>query len=124
MLFRSPHDIQIRELTSGKSRIETALELGLRFNIAPKLSIEDGRDAVRMILPLCFFDEEKTKRGILALRNYKKEFDIINKCFKLNHKHDWASHGADAFRYIALMISEPRRTQRKQMQAAPQHWMA
>ena len=102
----APHDIQIREFTNGKSRLETALELGLRFMIAPKLSIEDGIDAVRAILPKCFFNEATTRRGLLAIKNYKKEFDNKNNTFKLQPKHDWASHGADAFRYLAVSYRE------------------
>jgi phage terminase large subunit len=102
----APHDIQIREFTNGKSRLETALELGLRFMIAPKLSIDDGIDAVRSILPKCFFNEATTRRGLLTLKNYKKEFDNKNNTFKLQPKHDWASHGADAFRYLAVSYRE------------------
>jgi len=102
----APHDIQIREFTNGKSRLETALELGLRFMIAPKLSIEDGIDAVRAILPKCFFNEATTRRGLLTIKNYKKEFDNKNNTFKLQPKHDWASHGADAFRYLAVSYRE------------------
>ena len=102
----APHDIVIREYTNGKARIETALELGLRFLIAPKLLIDDGHDAVRKILPSCFFNETTTRRGLLALKNYKKEFDNKNNTFKLYPKHDWASHGADAFRYLAVSYRE------------------
>ena len=102
----APHDIQIREFTNGKSRLETAYELGLRFLIAPKLSIDDGINAVRSILPKCFFNEATTRRGLLTLKNYKKEFDNKNNTFKLQPKHDWASHGADAFRYLAVSYRE------------------
>jgi hypothetical protein len=102
----APHDIVVREFSNGKSRIETALELGLRFLIAPKLSVDDGHNAVRKILPSCFFNEATTRRGLLALKNYKKEFDNKNNTFKLQPKHDWASHGADAFRYLAISYSE------------------
>jgi hypothetical protein len=102
----APHDISIREFSNGKSRIETALELGLRFLIAPKLSIDDGINAVRSILPKCFFNEATTRRGLLTLKNYKKDFDNKNNTFKLQPKHDWASHGADAFRYLAVSYRE------------------
>jgi len=102
----APHDIQIREFTNGKSRLETAYELGLRFMIAPKLSIDDGINAVRSILPKCFFNEATTRRGLLTLKNYKKDFDNKNNTFKLQPKHDWASHGADAFRYLAVSYRE------------------
>lgn len=110
----APHDIVVREFTNGKSRIETALELGLRFLIAPKLSVDDGINAVRKILPSCFFNEATTRRGLLALKNYKKEFDNKNNTFKLQPKHDWASHGADAFRYLAISYSENIGQQQRQ----------
>jgi phage terminase large subunit len=102
----APHDIVIREYSNAKSRIETALELGLRFNIAPNLPKQDGRDAVRSILPKCFFNKTTTRRGLLCLKNYKKEFDNKNNTFKLQPKHNWASHGADAFRYLAVSYRE------------------
>ena len=98
----APHDIQVREFSNGKSRIETALELGLRFNIAPRLTIDDGIDATRAILTKCYFNEETTRAGLNALRNYRKEFDFKNNTFKLQPKHDWTSHGSDAFRYLAV----------------------
>jgi hypothetical protein len=98
----APHDIEVREFSNGKSRIDTALELGLRFNIAPRLSIDDGIDAVRAILTKCYFNEETTGAGLNVLRNYKKEFDFKNNTFKLQPKKDWASHGSDAFRYLAV----------------------
>jgi phage terminase large subunit len=114
----APHDIQIREFTNGKSRLETALELGLRFMIAPKLSIEDGIDAVRSILPKCFFNESTTRRGLLTLKNYKKEFDNKNNTFKLQPKHDWASHGADGFRYLAVSYRKDIAQSRQQWDTA------
>jgi hypothetical protein len=98
----APHDIAVREFTNGKSRYETALELGLSFNMTPKLSEADGIDAVRMILHKCFFNEDTTRAGVLALKNYKKDFDRKLNDFKEKSRHDWASHGADAFRYLAV----------------------
>src|SRR5690606_25168992 len=38
----APHDIAVKELASGRSRLESAAALGIRFQIAPKLSVEDG----------------------------------------------------------------------------------
>lgn len=98
----APHDIQVREQSNGKSRIEFALQLGLRFDVVPNLGIAEGINAVRVILPKCYFNEETTRRGIKCLKNYKKDFDFKNNCFKISPKHDWSSHGADAFRYLAL----------------------
>ena len=55
-----------------------------------------------MLLPRCWFDRAATKRGVDALRNYCREFDDKTKAFRLKPLHNWASHGADAFRYLAL----------------------
>ena len=104
----APHDIQVRELGSGRSRIETAKQLGIDFQICPNIPIEDGIHAVRMVLPRCWFDEGKTMRGLDCLRNYRREFNDKLGEFKPTPVHDWASHGADAFRYLAVAIQEDK----------------
>jgi hypothetical protein len=98
-----PHDIEVRELGTGKSRKEVALSLGIRpIDVCPKdLSVEDGINQVRSILPRCYFDEEKTRAGVRALKDYKKEWDEKRQEFKSYAYHDWTSHAADAFRYFA-----------------------
>lgn len=97
-----PHDIAVRELGSGKSRIEIAKSLGIRFEIAPNLGIDDGINAARSLFSQCWFDADKCSRGINALKNYRKEWDEKNKVFRTTPKHDWASHGADGFRIGAI----------------------
>ena len=95
----APHDIKVRELGAyGKSRLETALELGISFDVAPKLSIEDGIEMVRKTLPQCYFDQNKTYQGIEALKAYQKKWDERNQCFKNRPTHNFASHPSDAFR--------------------------
>jgi phage terminase large subunit len=98
----APHDIEVRELSSGKSRLEIATSLGINFKIAPKLSLDDGINAARQIFNQCWFDSEHCARGINALKNYRKEWDEKNKVYKDRPKHDWSSHGADGFRYFAV----------------------
>jgi hypothetical protein len=100
----APHDIEVRELSSGKSRKEIAQSLGINFRVVPKLSVDDGIEATRNILNSCWFDKTKCERGIDALRSYHKEWDEKNKVYKNHPQHDWASHGADAFRYLAVGI--------------------
>ena len=101
----APHDIKVRELGAfGKSRLEIALELGISFDIAPKLSIEDGIEAVRKALPHCYFNKEKTSMGVEALKAYSKKWDEKNQCFKNRPTHNFASHPADAFRYGCTFI--------------------
>lgn len=100
----APHDIQVRELGTGKTRIETARQLGIEFTVVPRHSIEDGIEAVRNLLPKCWFDEERTEKGLSALRSYRKEWDERNQTWKAKPVHDWSSHAADAFRYLAVGI--------------------
>jgi hypothetical protein len=102
-----PHDAEIRELTSAKSRKETLESLGLRpIRIAAKHNVEDGIEAVRNFLPRCVFDEGRTELGIECLRQYQREWDDKLKTFRQRPRHDWASHGADAFRYLAVSMQQ------------------
>ena len=101
-----PHDVEVRELGTGKSRKEVLMEAGLQITVAPKLSRDDGIQAVRRILPRCWFDKYKTKQGINALRNYRRTFDEKRKVFFDNPLHDWSSHFADSFRYLAIALNE------------------
>jgi len=94
----APHDIAVRELGTGRSRLEIAAELGLTFDVAPRLPVDDGINSVRMTLPRCWFDANKCKAGLDALRMYRKDFDDKLKVFRDKPRHDWTSHSADAFR--------------------------
>ncbi len=103
-----PHDVQVRELGSGKSRIETLRELGLEPQIVPNLPVDDGIEALRALLPLCWFDEVKCARGLEALVSYHRKYDEKRKCFAAHPEHDWASNGADAARYFAVGTQQTR----------------
>lgn len=98
----APHDIEVRELGSGKSRRETAASLGLEFEVAPNLPVDDGIGAVRLMLRKMWFDAEKCARGIEALRQYRKDYDEKLKVFRDKPLHDWCSHPSDAARYGAV----------------------
>lgn len=111
----APHDIQVRELGSGRSRIETAAQLGIRFEITPNIPVEDGIHAARMIFARCWFDEKKTEAGINALCNYRREYNDKLGEFKATPVHDWASHGADAFRYLAVALQDEKPKQQIQV---------
>lgn len=107
-----PHDAKARELGTGKSRVETLRSLGLkRIYVLPRWGVDDGIHAVRSLLPQCWFDEVKCRRGLEALKAYEKKWDGKNQIFMAKPKHNWASHGADAFRYLAQGIRPE--TQRK-----------
>ena len=101
----APHDIMARELGTGKSRLEVANELGINFDIAPKLEVDHGIESVRNALPNCYFDREKCKVGLDALRQYRKQWDEKNQVFKNKPLHNWCSHAADSFRYGC--VAEP-----------------
>ena len=98
---------------TGKSRYESALSLGLKFEMiptkdggiksaVPALSVEDGIDAVRRRLSVLYIDKEKCSKAIKALKHYQKDFDEKNKVYRNNPKHDWSSHCADMIRYWAI----------------------
>uniref|UniRef100_A0A6M3KGI3 Putative terminase n=1 Tax=viral metagenome TaxID=1070528 RepID=A0A6M3KGI3_9ZZZZ len=97
----APHDIKVREFSTGRSRLEIAEGLGLSFDVIPAQSVSDGIEAVRSILPRCWFDAKKCDPGIEALRQYRKEYSEKLNTFRNQPLHDWASHGADAFRTLA-----------------------
>ena len=105
----APHDITTRELGTGKSRLEVAYELGLDFEVCPRLEVDHGIEAVRNNLDNCWFDKNRCKYGIDCLRQYRKQFDDRMQTFKNKPLHDWASHGADAFRY-GCSVDGPTRT--------------
>jgi hypothetical protein len=100
-----PHDVEVRELGTGRSRKEVLEEAGLSITVAPRLSIADGIQAVRRMLPRCWFDH-KTKAGLDALRNYRREYNEKQQVFYDKPLHNWASHYSDAFRYLAISLDE------------------
>jgi phage terminase large subunit len=101
-----PHDVQVRELGSGKSRLEVLQEAGLNVRIASRMSVDDGIQAVRRLLPRCWFNVPAVKQGLDCLRNYRREYDEKRKVFYDRPLHDWSSHGSDAFRYLAIGLDE------------------
>ena len=94
-----PHDVKVRELGNyAKTRLEALLDLGIVGEVAPKLSIEDGIEAVRKNLVNCWFDQDKCATGIEYLKAYQKKWDDKAQVFKSKPQHSYASHCADAFR--------------------------
>lgn len=98
----APHDISVKELGTGKTRLETARSLGIKFRIAKKLAVADGIEAVRNILGRCWFETDKCRKGVNSLSSYQKSFDETKKVFSNQPLHNWASHAADAFRTFAV----------------------
>lgn len=98
-----PHDIDVRELISGKSRKATVEGLGLKgINVGVKADPVERINAARMMLPKCLFDSKNCKRGLESLKNYRREWDDKRKTFRQNPLHDWSSHGSDAFGEFAV----------------------
>lgn len=104
----APHDIQVRELASGRSRLETAASMGIRFDVVPSVGFDDGIHAARMLFPRCWFDARKCDAGLEALTHYRKDYNTRIREFKASPVHDFASHGADAFRYLAVCQQPPK----------------
>lgn len=117
-----PHDAKVRELSSGRSRVETLESLGIKPFVVPVEGIEEGINAVRLLLPRCWFDVNKTEKGLEALRQYQREWDDKRRCFIARPRHDWTSHAADAFRYLALALPD-RVTTFKLPQRSERSWL-
>lgn len=101
-----PHDAAVRELGTGKSRLEVMQELGMDPELAPRLSVDDGIMAVKSFLPRCYFDKTNCAEGVKALRRYRTEYNEERKVFSNKPLHDWTSDFADAFRYLAITPPE------------------
>jgi hypothetical protein len=97
-----PHDAKVKEWGSGRTRVETMAAIGLAPMLVPLASLDDGINAVRRVLPLCVFHPRCEEGGISALEQYRREWDDDKKSFRASAVHDWTSHPADAFRYLAM----------------------
>lgn len=98
-----PHDADVSELGTGKRRVDVLRnEHGIHARVLPRTSVDDGIQAVRRLLPRCRFDAVRCERGLDALRNYQREWSDKLRTFRARPLHDWTSHAADAFRYLAL----------------------
>ena len=108
-----PHDAENKTLAAnGKSIEEIVRGAGYKVKIIPKVPIPDSINAARTIFPNCWFDRENAADGISCLRHYRYDVDEDGRFSKMP-LHDGYSHGADAFRYIGLMVNEPRRAQKR-----------
>ncbi|WP_425044055.1 terminase large subunit domain-containing protein [Primorskyibacter sp. S87] len=101
-----PHDAKVRELGTGKSRLEILQQRGVDGIICRNIPITDGIEATRLMLARCYFDKQGCELGLEALRAYRSEYDDKRKVQRLTPLHDWSSHGADALRYLAVGIDD------------------
>jgi len=97
-----PHDVRVRELGTGKSRLEVLESSGMNIEICKMIGVEDGIQAVRRMLPNCYFNESTTKFGLNCLKNYRRQYNEQLDTYAEKPLHDWTSHAADAFRYLAV----------------------
>ncbi len=101
----APHDIGHREISSGKTRKETAFSAGIRFKEVPRIgNKQDSIEAARGVFPRCTYHESNCERGLAALSSYHREWSEERATFNSTPAHDWASHGADAFQQFAMSV--------------------
>ena len=117
-----PHDAKVREwgTTGARTRVETMQMHGLNPQLVPNATMMDGINAVRRTLPLCVFHPRTEEHGISALEMYRREWDDERKTFRASPVHDWASHPADAFRYLALAWRHAPRKRDERKRPQPQ----
>lgn len=111
----APHDMNHREFgCDAKPRVQIAREgfiidgdrYCIDFDVLNIMGVDDGIELVREILPRCYFDEKTTVDGVTCLESYRKEWNEKIGAWKDNPLHDWSSHGADAFRYLAMACTK------------------
>ena len=101
-----PHDLDVTEFSNGKTRREVASALGVRFKIAPRILLEDGIHAVKMLLPRCRIDSDGCSDLLISLRHYHRKFNDKERIFKSKPVHDFSSHMCDALRVLATGLDE------------------
>lgn len=104
----APHDIRVKEWGSGLTRIAKAKDLGIDFTIADQHNIPDGIEACRSLFSKLWIDENNCEPLLKALENYRQEYDAKRKVYNSRPLHDWSSHYADAFRYLAVSLPKTR----------------
>jgi phage terminase large subunit len=104
-----PHDAKAKTLQTGRSTVEQFLDAGFPCKVVPKLAVQHGIDAARLILPQCRIDKNACYGGIEALRAYRRQFNEKTQQFSNSPLHDWASNGSDAFRYLSLVTETEKK---------------
>lgn len=105
-LHFGPHDLEATDVGSGKTRTESAAKLGLKFRMVPDLHIDDGINAAQIALSTLWIDKEKCKEWLRSMKNYCREWDEKRGSYKDIPYHNWASHGADMWRYAAIVADK------------------
>jgi hypothetical protein len=105
-----PHDARAKSLQTGRSTVEQVLAHDVPCKIVPNLAVQDGIEAARMVFPRCYFNEPTTRQGLNRLSNYRRQWNQKTASYSQRPLHDENSHGADAFRYFALVAGKPDAT--------------
>jgi phage terminase large subunit len=125
-----PHDGDAKDYKTGKTAKEILAALGRKVQIVPKLDVENGIKAAKMVFPRCYFDQTHSQRLVDCLKRYRRAIPISTD-EPASPVHDEFSHGADAFRYLALsadkmtryemggVIGAVRRSQVRKRRAGP-----
>lgn len=105
-----PHDAQNKTLAAaGRSIEQIMVAAGRKVRIVPRTPVADSINAARTMFPTVWFDRDKCSDGLQCLRHYQYTVDPDTRLFSKEPLHNWASHGADAFRMLGLMVREPKK---------------
>jgi phage terminase large subunit len=120
-----PHDARNKTLAAnGRSIEEIVRAAGYNVRIIDRTPTVDSINAARTIFPKCYFDRENTHEGLQCLRHYRYDVNPDTGNFSQKPLHDNYSHGADAFKYLSLMINEPKQVKKKQINYQTSSWMS
>jgi len=102
--FVFPHDVMARDFSTGRTRLQTFFNLGVRnTKVVPKVGLKrESINAARMIFPKCYFHKKTCNEGLKMLANYMRKWNAKNNVFEENPLHNYASNGADAFQQFAM----------------------
>lgn len=99
-----PHDLDQTDISIGVTRRSVAKQHGIKFKLVPRTDVQSGIDLVRRVLINVWFELSRCNDGVRALKEYHKKWNEDRQMFEEKPEHDWASHGSDAFRYLAQAV--------------------
>jgi len=106
-----PHDAKAKNLQTGRSIVEQTLKRGYRPRMVPDHKLRDGIASTRKLLPYVYWNLPLCSGAIEAMKSYRREWDDKLGCYRERPVHDWASHTADAFRYLGVVFDNVTHTE-------------
>lgn len=97
-----PHDAGAGHFQTGMTGINKLHELGVKAICLPREDFDIGIEEGRSLLSHCYIDQTKCKYLIECLQSYHKKYNDKLGVYSETPVHDKHSHGADAFRYLAM----------------------